>query len=56
MSDAPEPTTPASTETRDRVLLGVYWVWAAVLVVATLAHLFGWQGVLDVFDVKHWFG
>ena len=40
---------------RDRVLLAAFWAWAAVLVVATLAQLFGWQGVLDVLDVKRWF-
>jgi len=53
-----EPTAndprPATT-TRDRVLVAVFWGWAAVLVVATLAQLFKWQGVLDVLDVKNWF-
>jgi hypothetical protein len=37
------------------VLLVVFWLWAAVLVVATLAQLFGWSGVLDALDVKRWF-
>jgi hypothetical protein len=56
-----EPTEPAaggsrpSTAPRDRVLVAVFWAWAAVLVVATLAQLFKWQGVLDVLDVKRWF-
>jgi hypothetical protein len=65
MSDAPEPPpahvpSPAAggrpaTTTRDRVLLVVFWAWAVVLVVATLAHLLHWQGVLDALDVKRWF-
>jgi hypothetical protein len=58
MSETPEPSAsgaPAATTTRDRVLVAVFWAWAAVLVVATLAQLFRWQGVLDVLDVKNWF-
>ena len=50
-ANEPRPATP----TRDRVLVAVFWAWAAVLVVATLAQLFKWQGVLDVLDVKRWF-
>lgn len=52
--DSRSDTRPATTA-RDRVLLAAFWAWAAVLVVATLAQLFGWQGVLDVLDVKRWF-
>jgi hypothetical protein len=58
MSEPPESaanSSPPSTTTRDRVLVAVFWAWAAVLVVATLAQLFRWQGVLDVLDVKRWF-
>ena len=64
MSDTPESATNASPpvadakrtpQPRDRILLVVFWAWALVLVVATLAQLFGWQGVLDVLDVKRWF-
>ena len=39
----------------DRILVVVFWVWAGLLLVATLAQLFGWEGVLDVLDVKRWF-
>ena len=39
----------------DRVLVGVFWVWAGLLLVATLAQLLGWERVLDVLDVKRWF-
>ena len=51
----PGPSPPRDTTVRDRVLLAAFWAWAAVLVLATLAQLFGWQGVLDVLDVKRWF-
>ena len=47
-------TTPGASRA-DRVLVGVFWVWAGLLLVATLAQLFGWEGVLDVLDVKRWF-
>ena len=55
-----EPNDPsaeprAATTTRDRLLLAGFWTWACVLVLATLAQLFGWQGVLDLVDVKRWF-
>ena len=53
-NDPAAETRPATT-TRDRVLLVVFWAWAAVLVLATLAQLFHWQAVLDVVDVKRWF-
>ena len=54
--ETPAPQEPRDAATpRDRLLLALFWAWAAVLVVATLAHLFGWQGVLDVVDVKRWF-
>jgi hypothetical protein len=46
---------PAAATTRDRVLLVVFWAWAAVLVVVTLAQLCGWDGLLDALDVKRWF-
>jgi len=46
---------PAAATTRDRVLLVVFWAWAAILVVATLAQLCGWDGLLDALDVKRWF-
>lgn len=60
MTDAdPRPadpaTTPSSASGGDRALLAFFWLWAAVLLVATLAQLFKWQGVLDVLDVKGWF-
>ncbi len=54
-SPAPSPQAPAPG-LRDRTLLVVFCAWAALLLVATLAQLFGWQGVLDVLDVKRWFG
>ena len=57
MTEPNDPVTeprPATT-TRDRVLLVAFWCWAAVLVLATLAQLFHWQGVLDLVDVKRWF-
>jgi hypothetical protein len=47
----PAPAAPA----RDRLLVAAFWIWAALLVVATLAQLFRWQGVLDFIDVKNWF-
>jgi len=46
---------PAAATTRDRVLLALFWLWAALLLVATLAQLFRWDGVLDALDVKRWF-
>jgi hypothetical protein len=49
-----ETPKPAAT-TRDRVLLFAFWAWAAVLVLATLAQLFGWKGVTEALDVKRWF-
>ena len=39
----------------DRLLVAAFWIWAALLLLATLAHLFGWEGVLDLLDVKRWF-
>ena len=58
MSEPSEPSAsdprPATT-TRDRVLVAAFWAWAVVLVVATLAQLFKWKGVLDILDVKNWF-
>lgn len=53
MTSPEEPSAP--TTGRDRALLAFFWAWAAVLVLATLARLFGWQGVLEVLDVKRWF-
>ena len=53
--DAAAQDGPAKATTRDRVLLVVFWAWAAVLLVATLATLFGWDGVLAWLDVKRWF-
>lgn len=57
---APPPETtgessPPETGRGDRLLLAAFWVWAALLLVATIAQLAGWQGVLDVLDVKRWF-
>lgn len=46
---------PAAASRGEKALLAFFWVWATLLVVATLAHLFGWQGVLDALDVKRWF-
>lgn len=55
-SPDPAPAEPAAPPTlRDKVLLAVFWAWAALLVVAALAQLFGWDGVLDVLDAKRWF-
>ena len=61
MSEATEPTVPAAEPAaaaptrRDRLLLVLFWVWAGILVVATLAQLFRWEAVLDALDVKRWF-
>jgi hypothetical protein len=58
MSDCKEPgptDAAAAPSSKDKILVAVFWVWAAVLVVATLAQIFRWQGVLDVLDVKNWF-
>ncbi len=49
------PAAPAPATGRDRVLLVVFWAWAALLALLTLAQLLGWQGVIDAFDVKKWF-
>ncbi len=51
-NDAPIESTPPR---RDTLLVFAFWTWAAVLLLATLAQLFGWDGVLDVLDVKRWF-
>lgn len=56
--DGPDDGTrdgPAAATTRDRVLLVVFWLWAALLVTVTLAQLCGWEGLLDALDVKRWF-
>ena len=45
----------STVSTGDRLLLIGFWVWAGLLVVATVAQLAGWQGVLDLLDVKRWF-
>ena len=45
---------PAAATGRDKLLLVVFWAWAAVLLVATLAQLFGWDGILDALDAKRW--
>ncbi len=50
----PDSEKPATTR-RDRVLVVAFWAWAALLVVATLAQLFGWKGVQEALDVKRWF-
>ncbi len=50
-----EGDAPAAPTRGDRALVIVFWLWAALLLVATLAQLFGWDGVLDVLDVKRWF-
>jgi hypothetical protein len=61
MSDAPDDARPAAAAPkacvtpRDRLLLAAFWTWAALLLVAALAHLFGWQGILDLLDVKRLF-
>lgn len=52
---APPQDGPAHATTRDRVLLGVFWAWAALLLLAVLAQLFGWEGLLDLLDPKRWF-
>ena len=61
--DTPSATTEPAESAPDaagedrasRVLLIVFWLWAGLLVVATIAQLFGLDGVLDVLDVKRWF-
>ena len=68
MTDSPAPETtadPADTATSedaapltpgDRLLVVGFWIWAGLLLLVTLSHLFGWDGVLDALDVKRWFG
>jgi hypothetical protein len=60
----PEPTAATASapsavettpETKGRLLLGLFWVWAGLLVVVTIAQLFDLRAVLDVLDVKRWF-
>jgi hypothetical protein len=46
---------PAVATRADRVLLAAFWIWAGLLLLATLAQLFGWSGVLDALDAKRWF-
>ena len=46
---------PAAATARDRLLLALFWIWAALLLTGALAYLFGWDGVLDALDVKRWF-
>jgi hypothetical protein len=52
---APPPDGPALATPGDRALLVVLWAWAVVLVAATLAQVFGWEGLLDALDAKRWF-
>jgi hypothetical protein len=53
--DEPSPPSASAPTRRDRLLVTVFWVWAAVLVVATIGQLFRIQPILDVLDVKNWF-
>ena len=46
---------PAAATSRDKVLVVLFWAWALILLAATLAQLFGWEGLLDAMDVKRWF-
>jgi hypothetical protein len=63
VTDAPTPQDtapptgdgPAYATRRDKVLLVVFWAWAAILLVATVAQLAGWDAVLDALDAKRWF-
>ena len=50
---AAEPADP--DEGRGKILLVVFWAWAALLLVAAVAQLLGLESVLDVLDVKRWF-
>lgn len=54
-STEPPADASATISTGDRLLLIAFWAWAGLLVVATIAQLAGWQGVLDLLDVKRWF-
>ncbi|MCE9636070.1 MAG: hypothetical protein K8T90_10220 [Planctomycetes bacterium] len=54
-ADAASRDGPAAATSRDKLLLVLFWVWAAILLTATLAQLFGWEGLLDAMDVKRWF-
>ena len=53
--DEPSPPPALAPTRRDRVLVAVFWAWAAILVVATIGQLFRIQWILDVLDVKNWF-
>jgi len=53
--DEPSSNPAPATTARDRMLVTVFWIWAAVLVVATIGQLFRIQPILDVLDVKNWF-
>src|SRR5438045_1101602 len=46
-----ETEKPAVT-TKDKILVAAFWAWAVLLVVAPLAQLFHWKGVMGVFDVR----
>lgn len=55
-SGADSATASASAgEKQGRALLVVFWVWAGLLVVVTIAQLFDIRPVLDLLDVKRWF-
>ena len=53
--DEPSSNSAPAPTGRDRMLVTVFWVWAAILVVATIGQLFHVQPILDVLDVKNWF-
>jgi len=49
------PPVESTGSAAGKALLVVFWIWAALLAVITVAQLFGLDGVLDVLDVKRWF-
>lgn len=60
-ADSPPPAPDGAGDPEEgarrtgNVLLAVFWIWAALLVVVTVAQIFELEGVLNVLDVKRWF-
>ncbi len=55
LDDSAAGDGPAQATRGDRVLLAAFWLWTVLLVLAALAQIFQWDGVLDALDVKRWF-
>ena len=52
---AQTPDAPTSDARKGGLLLAVFWAWAGLLALVTVAQLFEIESILNVLDVKRWF-